>query len=164
MGKLRWIRKYTPTPLVRYDTIRYFLVFLFTLSTFAYLPRSTLLLLFFCFVLCIDTQLIPLIAMISKPRILAVGVVLVSLWVLMGLLRMQSLELDLDEQATWNYDTRIEKWSKEDFITEAMSAAVEDDFDFGYIAEMCDEQEWDGSVVFECQNLIGGVGMTVSSI
>lgn len=33
------------------DTIRYFLVFLFTLSTFAYLPRSTLLLLFlFCFV------------------------------------------------------------------------------------------------------------------
>tara|TARA_R110002060_G_scaffold36630_2_gene47631 strand:+ start:713 stop:1021 length:309 start_codon:yes stop_codon:yes gene_type:complete len=102
--------------------------------------------------------------MISKPRILAVGVVLVSLWVFMGLLRMQSLELDLDEQATWNYDTRIEKWSKEDFITEAMSAAVEDDFDFGYIAEMCDEQEWDDSVVFECQNLIGGVGMTVSSI
>ncbi|KAH7410646.1 hypothetical protein BKA64DRAFT_638309 [Cadophora sp. MPI-SDFR-AT-0126] len=96
--------------------------------------------------------------MLSKPRILAVGVVLVSLWVFMGLLRMQSLELDLDEQEAWSYDTRIENWSKEDFVAEAMSAAVEDDFDYGYIAEMCDEQKWDDSVVFECQNLIGGIG------
>lgn len=74
---------------------------------------------------------------------------------------MQSLELDLDEQAGSNDNTRIERWSREDFIGDSMSSALQNDFDHGYIAEMCDEQEWDDSVVFECQNLIGGIGMTV---
>ncbi|KAH7346260.1 hypothetical protein BKA65DRAFT_477475 [Rhexocercosporidium sp. MPI-PUGE-AT-0058] len=96
--------------------------------------------------------------MLSGPRVLAVGVILVSLWVFIGLVRMESSELDLDGQMGWKDDASIERWSKEDFITQAMSSAIQDDFDYGYIADMCDEQEWDDSIVFECQNLIGGIG------
>lgn len=96
--------------------------------------------------------------MLSKPRFLAVGVVLVSLWIFVGSMRMENFESGLDEHAEWKEDTRIERWSKEEFISQAMSSAIQDDFDYGYIAQMCEEQQWDDSIVFECQNLIGGIG------
>lgn len=101
--------------------------------------------------------------MLSKPRVLAVGVVVVFLWTVIGLMRMENLDFKSDEHTEWRDDTRIERWSKEDFITQAMSSAIQDDFEYGYIADMCDDQEWDDTVVFECQNLIGGIGETSSS-
>ncbi|RFU30229.1 hypothetical protein B7463_g6105, partial [Scytalidium lignicola] len=48
--------------------------------------------------------------------------------------------------------------SKEEFIATTMSSALEDNFDYSHIREVCDAQQWDSTVVFTCHGIIGGIG------
>ncbi|KAL2069416.1 hypothetical protein VTL71DRAFT_14095 [Oculimacula yallundae] len=96
--------------------------------------------------------------MLTKPRVLTTGVVLITLWMFFELVRIRNYDFQMDETNGWEDDMMGVTWSEEEFITQAMSSAIEDDFDHGYIADMCAAQEWDDTVVFECQNLIGGIG------
>ncbi|CZT43304.1 uncharacterized protein RSE6_03316 [Rhynchosporium secalis] len=95
--------------------------------------------------------------MLSISRLLTACVVFYALWMLLELIRVKDDELQVDEHISWKDDSRKKTWSEGDFISEAMISAVKDDFKYEYIAEICDQGLWDDSVVFECQNLIGGI-------
>ncbi|CZS94915.1 uncharacterized protein RAG0_04728 [Rhynchosporium agropyri] len=96
--------------------------------------------------------------MLSISRLLTACVVVIALWMLLELIRVKDDELQVDEHISWKDDSRKKTWSEGDFISEAMISAVKDDFKYEYVAEICDQGLWDDSVVFECQNLIGGIG------
>lgn len=93
--------------------------------------------------------------MLSRLRMLSLGLVLVLLWILAGYMRLGHLqfELDLDDPPG-----QIIELSKDEFITATINSAVEDNFDHTHIRKMCDAQEWDPTVVFTCHGIIGGIG------
>lgn len=95
--------------------------------------------------------------MLSKPRILSLSLVSIFLWILTSYMRLENLqfEFDVDEQDALTHPIEL---SKEKFIADIISSAVEDDFDQSHIRKMCDSQKWDQRVVFRCHGIIGGIG------
>lgn len=79
------------------------------------------------------------------------------LWILAGFLRLGEFQYGVEE---FDGHPRQKDYSKDEFIEAAIRSAVEDEFDYGYIREMCDDQEWDSSLVFSCNGAIGGIGTT----
>ena len=91
---------------------------------------------------------------------MALGLLLVILWILVAYTQVAHLQLQLDSKESLEDGSRddVTNLSKHDFINAAISSAVEDGFDNSHISAMCNDQEWDDTVVFTCRGIIGGIG------
>lgn len=87
------------------------------------------------------------------------GFLIVSLWLLIGFIHLQHFQFDLAEDERLKgfprYDSNL---SKDEFVAAAISSAADDGFDYSHIRNMCDNQEWDNTVVFSCHGVLGGIG------
>jgi hypothetical protein len=98
--------------------------------------------------------------MLSRPRFLALGLSLSILWILIAYKQLAHLQFELGSNEGPKDGSRyVANMSKEDFIDTAINSAIEDDFDGNHIRAMCNDQEWDSTVVFTCRGVIGGIGM-----
>ena len=103
--------------------------------------------------------------MFLNSRALSIGALLVILWILVGYIRLGYFQFEpteterLKDTSKYNIDL-----SKEDFVAAAINSAVGDDFDYSHVSAMCDDQQWDSTVVFTCHGVIGGIGTTNPSL
>ena len=98
--------------------------------------------------------------MLSSPRFMAIGLSSVVLWILVAYMEVAHVRFELGSNEDLEDGSRYNAtMSKEDFIDAAINSAVEDDLDDSHIRAMCDDQEWDSTVVFTCRGVIGGIGM-----
>lgn len=75
------------------------------------------------------------------PRALAIGIALVFLWIFVCYEKVAYDEFSLSASERTKAQSKGNiNLSKEDFIATAKASAVEDDFDYSHIKEMCDNQ------------------------